>query len=113
MPDGHMVLVKSVKSELLKKLFSSLPEPRCKVNPVLGCEAAPSRRKTVASPLLYRAGPWAAQQAPRAHAPVQGRYSVLLRDIHLRCVVFRDCSGYGLTGYVGYESVTGYKILTG
>ena len=62
-------------------LFSYLPEPRCKVHPVLTCEDAPSRRKTVASPLLYRAGPWAAQ-APRAHAPVhvKGFYSVLSRD---------------------------------
>ena len=24
-----------------------------------------------------------------------------------------DCSGYGLTGYGGYKSATGYKILTG
>ena len=26
---------------------------------------------------------------------------------------YRDYSGYGLTGYGGYESVTGYEILTG
>ena len=34
------------------------------------------------------------------------------RDCNLT-VKSRDCSGYGLTGYGGYKSVTGYKILTG
>ena len=28
-------------------------------------------------------------------------------------ILCRDCSGYGLTGYGDYKSVTGYKILTG
>ena len=30
----------------------------------------------------------------------------------LTLVFIRDCSGYGLTGYGGYRSVTGNNILT-